>query len=420
MSLRWAGHGRDGQIALPGWGLAGERPLLPRGAHLLAGDVEDSPCPMPRCSLHVPHDRLFHVMRNKEVRETEVLAALRAALSSALPASWSLTTAPAALAQPDGVWTLQAPDGTTTNVRVEAKRVVEPRDVPNVLRRLDGCRVGGNTVTLVAAPFLSPRTRELLAAAGAGWFDMTGNLRVQLDRPAVFIDRNGASRNPYTNTADRRLKSLKGPGAARVVRALLDAPLPFGVRELADRAEVAAATSSRVLELLVREDLIERDAAGGVVAVRKLSLARRWTADYGLTSTNQAVPMLAARGIDQVLTTLKKYDGRYAITAEAATRPYLPRGQAAVGPLALLTIYVPDATAAAGSLQLRAVDRGANVVLVEPFDAVVYRGAKVKDRLTFAAPSQVVVDLLTGPGRAPEEGASLIEVLASNDEGWTR
>ena len=51
---------------------------------------------------------------------------------------------------------------------------------------------------------------------------------------------------------------------------------------------------------------------------------------------------------------------------------------------------------------------------------MVYRAATIKDRLTYAAPSQVVVDLLTGPGRAPEEGASLIEVLASKDEGWTR
>ena len=130
--------------------------------------------------------------------------------------------------------------------------------------------------------------------------------------------------------------------------------------------------------------------------------------------------MLAARGIDQVLMGLRKYDGLYAITAEAATRPYLPRGQAAVAPLALLTLYVPDATVAAELLKLRPADRGANVVLVEPFDDVVYRGSQVKGRLTYAAPSQVVVDLLTGPGRAPEEGASLLAVLASSDERWTR
>ena len=359
-------------------------------------------------------------MRNKLLRGTELLRALRTEISAALPGAWSITSKaeePRQGGRAERALTLTAPDGVAGQLLVEVRDVVEPRDVPRVLRQLES---SPDSSLLVAAPYLSPRVRELLQDRGAGWFDATGNMRVQLDRPAVFLDRTGARRSPFTDADDRRLKSLKGPGAARVVRALLDFAVPLGVRALAEVAEVGAATSSRVLELLLREELIERDAQGRVVGVRKLSLARRWTADYGLAASNQAVPMLAARGIDQVFTELKKYDGRYAITAEAATRPYLPRGRAAVAPLGLLTIYVSDATAAAERLNLRAVDRGANVVLVEPFDAVVYRGVTMKSGLSFAAPSQVVVDLLTGPGRAPEEGASLIEVLAREDEGWTR
>lgn len=362
-------------------------------------------------------------MRNSEIRETELLRSLSVALETALPSTWSVTSTRAARKDGsvvDAVLTLAAPEGASARVRVEAKRVVEPRDVPSVMRQLESHRDGRDAACLVTAPYLSPRVRGLLQEAGAGWFDSTGNLRLQLDRPTVLIDREGASRSPFTDPDDRRLKSLKGPGAARVVRALLDVETPFGVRALADLAEVAAATSSRVLELLVREDLVERDEGGRVVDVRKLSLVRRWCVDYGIASSNQAVPMLAARGINQVLSGLRRYSGTYAITAEAATRPYLPPGQAAVAPLALLTIYVPDAIAAADDLQLRPIDRGANVVLVEPFDSVVLRGAAVEDRLTYAAPSQVVVDLLTGPGRAPEEGASLIKALASKDERWTR
>ena len=373
--------------------------------------------------IFVPQTIMFHVKRNMPVRGTELIRALVEALGAALPSAWSITSIPEARkaeSPMDAILALTAADGAAGTVLVEAKRVVEPRDVPSILRQLESYRGADDARFLVTAPYLSPRVRDLLQGAGVGWFDATGNLRLQLDRPSVFIDRSGASRSPFTDADDRRLKSLKGPGAARVVRALLDVKTPFGVRELAGVAEVGAATSSRVLELLVREDLVERAEDGRVLDVRKLSLARRWCADYGLASSNQAVPMLAARGIDQVLSGLRRYEGTYAITAEAATRPYLLRGQAAVAPLALLTIYVPDATAAAGSLQLRPVERGANVVLVEPFDPVVYRGAKVKDRLTCAAPSQVVVDLLTGPGRAPEEGASLIEALASKDEGWRR
>lgn len=361
------------------------------------------------------------MIRNRKIRETQVLASLRAVLVASLPASWSVTSHQAGNALTDAMWTIQSSDGSAANLLVKVKRVVEPRDVPALLRRIDSGRdSSGSGAAVVAAPFLSLRTRELLAASGAGWFDMTGNLRLQLDSPALFLDRVGASRSPYTDADDRRLKSLKGPGAARVVRALLDTETPLGVRRLAEVAEVGPATSSRVLELLVREDLVERDPDGRVIDVSKLSLVRRWTADYGLTSTNQAVPVLAARGIDQILAALTRYDGRYAITAEAATRAYPPTGQAAVAPLTLLTVFVPDASAAADQLTLRPVDRGANVVLVEPFDDVVYRAAAIRDRLTYAAPSQVVADLLTGPGRAPEEGASLIEALAKLDSGWTR
>lgn len=361
--------------------------------------------------------------RNEVIRETQLLRDLTEALLSALPSTWSLTSRSEerkAGGHVDAVLSMEAPDQTTAKVLVEAKGVIEPRDVPSILRQLEAYRGASDAALLVTAPYVSPRVRELLEEGGAGWFDATGNLRLRIERPSVLLDRTGAGRTPFSDAEDRRLKSLKGRGAARVVRALLDVETPIGVRALAELAEVGAATSSRVLELLVREDVVERDDDGRVVDVRKLSLARRWSADYGLASSNQAVPTLAARGIDKVLSGLRRYQGTYAITAEAATRPYLPRGTAAVAPLALLTLYVPDASTAAETLQLRSVDRGANVVLVEPFDAVVYRGAKVKDKLTYAVPSQVVVDLLTAPGRARQEGASLIDALGAKDEAWTR
>jgi hypothetical protein len=85
----------------------------------------------------VPQTNVFHVMRNSLIRKTELFAALRAALGSALPASWSLRSAQRGEALPDAAWTLQAPDGSTRNLLVEAKRVVEPRDVPSVLRQLE-------------------------------------------------------------------------------------------------------------------------------------------------------------------------------------------------------------------------------------------------------------------------------------------
>jgi hypothetical protein len=362
-------------------------------------------------------------MRNADIRETDLLRQLRDALASALPSTWSMVSQ----AKPtrgdqraDACLTLAAPDGSTVTVLVEAKRTAEPRDVAAAMRQLAAFRQSDDDAVMLVAPYLSPRVREVLRDAGAGWFDATGNLRLQVDRPAVFIEREGATRNPFSDADDRRLKSLRGPGAARVVRALLDESLPIGVRALADTAEVGPATSSRVADLLVREDLITRDKASQIIAVKKRSLVRRWTADYGIDVSNQAVPVLSPRGLEQVLKALKRYEQEYALTAEAAARVYLPKEAAAVTPLALLTVFVPDATEAAEALSLRQVRRGANVVLVEPFDAVVFRRLKRASGLAYAAPSQVVADLLTGPSRAPEQATALLDALAKQDQAWSQ
>jgi hypothetical protein len=81
---------------------------------------------------------------------------------------------------------------------------------------------------------------------------------------------------------------------------------------------------------------------------------------------------------------------------------------------------VDDASAVARDLHLRPADRGANVLLIEPFDRVVYRNHRVKEQIRYVSAGQVVVDLLTGPGRSPEEGEQLLGVLADTDEEWAQ
>ncbi len=98
------------------------------------------------------------------------------------------------------------------------------------------------------ASFLSPRTRELIPSAGASYADATGNLHVVTTDPAVFVESQGAERDP--DRKPRPLRSLKGAAAARVVRALCDFEPPFGVRALADWSATPLGTVSRVVSLL--------------------------------------------------------------------------------------------------------------------------------------------------------------------------
>ena len=122
------------------------------------------------------------------------------------------------------------------------------------------------------------------------YIDTTGNLRLVMGRPGLFIEASGADRDPLP--ADRRLRSLKGTAGARVVRALFDTMPPLQVSELAGRAGVPTAQSSRVADLLDREAVLQRDPRGSIIALDRTKLIERWAEDYSFRDANatRAVP----------------------------------------------------------------------------------------------------------------------------------
>jgi hypothetical protein len=95
---------------------------------------------------------------------------------------------------------------------------------------------------------------------------------------------------------------------------------------------------------------------------------------------------------------------------------------AAMGPRAapgrLLAIYVEDMRAASEAMDLHEVDAGTNVILAEPFDEVVFERTRSIDGITYAAAAQVAADLLTGPGRWPREGDTMVAWMSENEDAW--
>jgi hypothetical protein len=79
---------------------------------------------------------------------------------------------------------------------------------------------------------------------------------------------------------------------------------------------------------------------------------------------------------------------------------------------------VDDIEAAAERLDLRPTEVGANVILAEPFDPLVYERGRELDGITYVAPSQNAADLLTSPGRGPSEAEELIEWMTRNEGAW--
>ena len=358
-------------------------------------------------TVYVPGKRLFHTVRNRTTSGTDGIRSAVQQLRKYLPATWRLTEGPTCR---EATIVLRAPDSRVAHVVVVSKRRIDPKDVAVILTsaRAESSRVGA---LLVAAPFLSPRTCELLASAGVSYLDATGNLRLVLERPAVFVETRGAQKDPARET--RPLVSLKGPAAGRVVRALCDLLPPYGVRALAERCGSAPASASRVAGLLERDAIVTRGDAGEVTAVDWPALLRRWTQNYQFTSSNATMRFLEPRGLDALVQKLTRFGRPYAITGSLAAARRISAGVSR-----LATVYVADPSAVAESLDLRPADCEANVILAAPFDHVVFDRGWSEGGVSYASLSQVAADLLTSPGMGPVEGSHLIAWMRKNERSW--
>ena len=336
------------------------------------------------------------------------------ALATLLPVDWKLTfDEDDGPDRPDFVANIVAPDGTKSYLFVEVKRVVVPRDLDSLVTQLPtfAANIGFKAVLLVAAPYLSESTRKGLEARGISYIDSTGNVLIRLPGTAIYVRLQGASRDPFPS--DESLRTLKGRGTGRALRALLDFVPPFSLRELANRADVPVGSLSRVVDLLDREALIQRTPRGPITAVDWQGVIRRWAKDYAITTNNAVGSFLDPRGINSVTSKLQNVEARYAATGSFGAQRFEP-----IAPTRIAAIYVDDPGAWADKLDLRQTDVGANVWLIEPYDRVVFERTTTRDGILCVNPTQLAVDLLTGPGRDPSEGEELLKWMETNTSVW--
>ena len=183
------------------------------------------------------------------------------------------------------------------------------------------------------------------------------------------------------------------------------------------RARSTAATSlgstSRTVDFLAREALVERDEARAIVDVDWPALLTRWAADYDLARKRRVRRLLAARGIESVQDGLRNSERPYAISGSLAAAQWAPFAEPR-----LALVYTADADNLGERLGLRDAPSRPNVLLIEPEDDYVFERAVDREGLRIAAPPQVAVDLLAGPGRNPEEGRALIDWMRANESTW--
>lgn len=314
----------------------------------------------------------------------------------------------------DAMWDVQAASYHCTLI-VQAFRRFIPRDVDRVL--------GGNhrlmrrvvrEPIVVVAPWLSPRSREVLRERDINYIDLTGNVLVRIPRPAIHIRLDGAQQDP--NPQAKPPVRLKGSGSNALVRVLVDFAPPYRLVDLATASGLSNAYVSRTLNALVDERLVERDLRSkAVTRVDWRELLRARAQYYNLLKNNRSQTYIARTGVPSLLRRLSN-DDQAVITGSYAASQYVQ-----LAAPTQLALYVPDIATAATRFELMPAHQGANVVLLTAADASQLARARMLEDGTFhVGVSQLALDCLAGNGRLPEEGEALMDWMAADPTAWRR
>lgn len=331
-----------------------------------------------------------------------IFEAASAAIDCLLPDTWRLDTVDRN--DSGGMVRVVAADGAAGNASIQVCDRLSTREaaaLPNP-----------QSPTIIAAPWLSPRTRELLVKGGLSYIDQTGNAHLSIDRPGLVIRTEGATRNP--SPEPRKGPNLRGPRAWALLRTLAEVRPPYGVSELSAALETDPGYISRLLGALSEELLITRQPRQPIRAVEWESVLRQMAITYSLLEANDTTNWLASAGPEQFLADLDAAEQEeWALTGSFAAADLV-----SVTAPTVAFVYCEDPEGVAEVTRLRQVRTGGNVILARPYSRIVFERTWRRADPVNASLAQVVVDCLTGPGRMPSEGEALLDWMRSNAPRW--
>ncbi len=324
------------------------------------------------------------------------------ALDDLMPPKWSAEVS--GRNPTGGTIRLSSPDDVAGYVTVIVHDRLSPRDAAE-LEESDSPR-------MIVATWLSPRTRELLDDIGVGYLDQTGNARLVVNRPGIFLRTDGAQRNPSPEPTGG--PGVRGPKAWALMRTLVEVQPPYGVTDLARAVNTDAGYTSRLLSALGDELLISRLPRTPVERVEWESLLGQLTTSYSLLDSNETTNWVTSAGPEQFLRDLatSKYQD-WAVTGSFAASELV-----SVAAPEIAVVYADDPERLATLTRLRPVRNGANVVIARPYDRIVFDRTWAANDMTCVSPAQIALDCLTGPGRMPAEGEALLAWLRKRAPRW--
>lgn len=256
---------------------------------------------------------------------------------------------------------------------------------------------------IVAAPYITEDSARICKENGVGYIDLAGNCFLKFGK--VFIERKNYP-NPFKEK--RIVRSIFTPKASRVLRVILSNPKKtWQLQELAKESEVSLGQVYKVKERLL--DLEYADKVNkNIVLKRPDVLLSKWPENYSFRKNKLSDYFVFGEPKDieqKVAEYCKKNNITYALT--------LFSGAGLVAPYARYTrafIYIKERIQEiVDSLQLKPVDSGPNVTILQPFDEGVFYGLQEINGIQVVCNVQLYLDLVSYKGRGEEAAKFLLE-----------
>jgi len=288
-------------------------------------------------------------------------------------------------------------------VLVEAKTSAYPQNVRMAVEQLKSSLSESNQeYGLLAAPYLSEESRQLCRNAGINYLDLAGNCWLAVDN--VFIEVDGKP-NPYPEK--RPLRSVFSPKSTRLLRVLLnESKKSWYVKDLAKEANLSLGQVSKLKNRLLDYDYLEETSDRKLRFRRAESLLRKWSDKYSYTENQVSTfyTMLDFKDIEQDIR----------LAAEANRMEYaftMNSGAIRVAPFVrdnVVFAYINrDISELSKDLDLKEVESGANVMLMNPYDEGVFYYKQQIDNAWVVSDVQLFLDLNRYKKRG-EEAAEFI------------
>lgn len=294
--------------------------------------------------------------------------------------------------------------GKPARLVVEVKSQGEPRVVRMAIAELKDCLESfKGSYGILAAPYLSDAGRQICKEAGVGCIDLAGNAFLSFRN--VFIERTG---NPNPFASVRLSKSVFSPKSSRILRVLLSDPSKrWFVEDISREAGISMGLTSRVKKALLSEEWVKEDNRRFYL-VKPEEALNQWVREYSYEK-NPGFSFYSGLSEDQLERAIKKEcerrSYRYGLALFSGARKVAPF----VRFMRFFSYIDGDIDGISKALQMKKVETGANVTLLQPYDEGVFYGLQDVDGINVVSDIQLYLDLKSFKGRGEDAAQAVFE-----------